>query len=163
MSTFENDNYKWRETYFVLFDSPRRPTLAQLSKTLQRLNPRFELISPTADEAGRFESVTIRSPQDYAALDISYLGGEEVNEQGVELALEMKPVATEPEEKRKLARLPECDARLDILHFEQVGASGAAADTEDEMLDPGALLLVLDALVELTGGVGVDPQSGTIV
>ncbi|MDZ4818180.1 MAG: hypothetical protein SGJ20_04320 [Planctomycetota bacterium] len=163
MSTFENDNYKWRETYFVLFDSSRRPALDKLTKSLTRLNPRFELVNPTEDIDGRFESVTIRSPQDYAALDISYLSGEEVNEQGVELSLEMKPYATEPDEKQKLARLPECDARLDILHFEQLGASTANEPEDDAMLDPGALLLVLDALVDLTGGVGVDPQSGTIV
>ena len=36
-------------------------------------------------------------------------------------------------------------------------------DEADEMLDPSALLIVLDALVELTGGVGVDPQSGTLL
>ncbi len=31
------------------------------------------------------------------------------------------------------------------------------------MLDPSALLIVMDALVEMTGGVGVDPASGTLV
>ncbi len=31
------------------------------------------------------------------------------------------------------------------------------------MLDPSTLLLVLDALAELTGGVGIDPQSGSLM
>jgi hypothetical protein len=31
------------------------------------------------------------------------------------------------------------------------------------MLDPSALLLVLDALAELTGGIAVDPQTGTML
>ena len=29
MSTFENEQYKWRETYFVLFSAAKRPTLGQ--------------------------------------------------------------------------------------------------------------------------------------
>jgi hypothetical protein len=52
------------------------------------------------------------------------------------------------------------------LHFEHMTASEAPAESDDEfdeMLDPSALLIVLDALVELTGGVGVDPQSGTLL
>ena len=30
------------------------------------------------------------------------------------------------------------------------------------MLDPSALLIVMEALVELTHGVGIDPQSGAL-
>jgi hypothetical protein len=33
----------------------------------------------------------------------------------------------------------------------------------DEMLDPSALLLVLGELAKLTGGVAVDPQTGTLL
>ena len=78
MSTFENQEYKWRETYFVLFDSARRPLLEQVKQRLARLNPRFVLSGGEADEAGRFGSITLRSPQDYAAMDISYEAGDEV-------------------------------------------------------------------------------------
>ena len=49
---------------------------------------------------------------------------------------------------------------LVLIHFAEV-ADGA--DDSDEMLDPSALLLVLEALVQLTGGVGVDPQSGSLI
>jgi len=167
MSTFERDEFKWRETYFVMFDSSRRPSLKKVERVLQGLSDRFELTNAVADEDGRFESVTVLSPDDYAALDISYETGEEVVEQGAALYEELKSSATDAEERAKLNRLPKLDARFDLLHFEQVtngeAGVGGAEDELDEMLDPSALLIVLDALVELTKGVGVDPQSGTVL
>ena len=160
MSLFENDQYRWRETYFVLFERAKRPTLKQIEKLLHRLSNRFQLESPTAND-GLFESVTVLAPDDYAALDISFESGEEVLEQGASLRAELKESAVDAEERAKLDRLAKLDARFDLLHFEQAADSGSE-DPED-MLDPSALLLVLDALVELTEGVGVDPQSGTLV
>ena len=162
MSTFERDEFNWRETYFVMFDSAKRPTLKTVERVLRDLSDRFELSNNRADEDGRFESITVMSPDDYAALDISYESGEEVLEQGAVLEQEMKSSATDEQERARLARLPKCDARFDLLHFEQV-TDDEPEDEADEMLDPSALLIVLDALVELTGGVGVDPQSGTLL
>ncbi len=66
--------------------------------------------------------------------------------------------ATSPEERGKLNRLAGCDARFDILHFEEVSDG-----EEDETFDPSALLMVIEALARLTDGVAVDPQSGTIM
>lgn len=161
MSTFENSGYKWRETYFVMLEAGKRPTLEKLTKTLHKVNPRFELSNLAADENGMFESLTLHSPQDYAAVDISYTDDDEVKEQGLNLQQELRATATEAEERSKLARLAKCTGRLDILHFEQIIA--AEPDEEgDEMLDPSALLMILDALVQMTGGIGVDPQSGTV-
>jgi len=37
------------------------------------------------------------------------------------------------------------------------------SDDEDEMLDPSALLSVMDTLMDLTHGVGIDPQSGSLM
>jgi hypothetical protein len=162
MSTFERDEFKWRETYFVLFDSAKRPTLKKVERMLRDLNDRFELSNIRADEDGRFESITIMSPDDYAALDISYESGEEVLEQGEALEQELKATVADAEERAKLGRLRKCDARFDLLHFEQTTAD-EAEDDADEILDPSALLIVLDALVELTGGVGVDPASGSLL
>ncbi len=162
MSTFENNDYKWRETYFVLHDATKRPSLEKIAKSLRRVNPRFELTNLVADEEGMFESLTLHSPQDYAAVDISYVADEEVKEQGASLAKDLRATATEPDERAKLARLPKCNARIDILHFEQVIGGAAGEDESEEMLDPSALLLILDTLVEMTAGVGVDPQSGTV-
>jgi hypothetical protein len=161
MSTFENQEYKWRETYFVLFDSARRPLLEQVKQRLARLNSRFVLSGGEADEAGRFGSITLRSPQDYAAMDISYEAGDEVAEQVSELQREMKG-SVDAADRPKYEKLGRCNAKIDILHFEQV-AGNEGDDEEGEMLDPSALLSVMDTLVELTHGVGIDPQSGCLM
>lgn len=163
MSTFERAGYQWRETYFVLFEETRRPTLHQVERMLHKLNSRFELADPVADSEGRFESVTVVSPDDYAALDISFMSGDEVLEQGAQLYKEMKGFALDDDERSKLARLPKLGAKLDLLHFERLAEGFGDEDEPDDMLDPSALLIVMDALVELTAGVGVDPQSGTLV
>ena len=162
MSTFEREEYKWRETYFVLFDSSRRPSLKKVEQMLHDLSDRFQLSNAGADKDGRFESITVMSPDDYAALDMSYESGEEVVEQ-VESLQEERTVSLEDKEERaKLKRLKKFDARFDLLHFEQ-STGGEAEDELDEMLDPSMLLIVLDAVVELTSGVGVDPQSGSLL
>ena len=80
MSTFEREDFRWRETYFILFDSAARPTLQRVEKALKNLNSNFEIVNQRADDQGRFDSLTCLSPDDYAALDISYLEGEEVIE-----------------------------------------------------------------------------------
>jgi hypothetical protein len=33
MSMFEDNRYRWRETYFVLFDAKNRPKLQTVSQT----------------------------------------------------------------------------------------------------------------------------------
>ena len=162
MSTFERDEYKWRETYFVFFDAAKRPTMKKVERVLRNLNDRFEFINARADEDGRFESITVISPDDYAALDISFEAGEEVLEQGASLYQELRSSVSDADERSRLERLPKLDARFDLLHFEQMTAD-ASGDEADEMLDPSALLIVLDALVELTGGVGIDPASATLL
>jgi len=158
MSMFESDNFQWRETYFVLFDSTKRPSLKKIIATLEDVG-QFQLKSSQGDDEGMFESLNLLAPDDFAALDISYVEGEEVTEQGAALREEL--AAGEPEDAAKLKRLPRCDARFDIMHFEQL-VDGADEET-DEMLDPSALLLVMEALMKLTGGIGIDPQSGSMM
>ena len=55
-------------------------------------------------------------------------------------------------------RIQNSTARFDIFHFEQVSAAG-----EEEILDPGGLLLVMQKLCELVDGVGLDPQSQALL
>jgi hypothetical protein len=160
MTMFETDRFHWRETYFVLFRSARRPTLAKVESTLQKLGSHYQLTDAQADENGLFESLTLLSPDDFAALDISYLAGEDVEEQVAALVDEIAP--GEGADAVKLAALPKCDARFDIMHFEQV-VENSAGEEPDEMLDPSTLLIVLEALAELTGGIGIDPQSGSLM
>ena len=162
MSMFENDNYRWRETYFVQFDPKKRPTLEQVERRLADMGDQFELISPRADDQRRFESITILAIDDFAALDISYIEGDEVLEQGEQFAAELTAAECEAEDESKLALLSSYAGRFDVLHFEQVTEAGEREDPE-EMLDPTSLLLVLDILVEMTDGIAVDPQGGALM
>lgn len=160
MSLFENDLYQWRETYFVLFDEATRPQAEDVVKALTEQDGRFEVTNVDADEAGRLESLTLRSPEDSSAMDITYVVGEEVAEQVAELLQTFARVTLDEDEREKLNFLGECDARYDIFHFEETSFT----DNEDEeILDPGALLLVMERLTSLCSGVGVDPQSGSFI
>ena len=157
MSSFERDNFQWRETYFVLFDARQRPPLNRVRDMLQKLGENFELIEPTGDEMGGFESVTVLAPDDFAAIDISYLSGEDATAEGMRLAKELGS-SIDPETRRRLAN---ADGRLDLMHFEEV--LDDAAGEPEESFDPSALLMVLEGLVRMTNGIGIDPQSGTIM
>lgn len=164
MSLFEDDRYAWRETYFVLFPESTRPTAKQVEAALRKVGDEIEISNLRADQDGRLEMLTLTSPDDYAAMDISYVSGEEVREQVVELTTEMQDGPLTAEEKQKLKRLRDCDARFDVYHFEQVVIDAPRLEgDEEEFLDPGALLIVLDHLAEACQGVGVDPQSGSFV
>jgi len=162
MSMFEREDYAWRETYFVLFDRAKRPTMNAVEKVLRHLPGRFELSHQTSDSDGLFEAATLISPSDYAALEIAFVEGEEVTEHAAGLIEEMKATAADAAERKKLAQLAHADARLDVMHFQNVDNDESDED-EDEMFDPAALLVVLEALAKLTGGVGIDPQSGCLM
>jgi hypothetical protein len=161
MSTFENPHYRWRETYFVLFDEKKRPKTHALEKNIRSLNKRYEINNATSDENGMIESLTVISPDDYAAMDICYTADDEIREQAEELVSDLKKFAgdtgAEIPEKKILA----ATGRFDVLHFERIG--GEVDEEEDDMLDPGTLLIVLEALAKLTKGVAIDPQSGAII
>ena len=160
MTMFEADQFQWRETYFVLFSSRKRPTLDEIERALRQLGSHYQLTDLQAADDGSFESLTLVSPDDFAALDISYLSGEDIEDQVAALVDEMQPA--DKGDAAKLKQLKKCDARLDVMHFEQM-IDGGGSDEPDEMLDPSTLLIVLDALTELTGGVSIDPQSGSLM
>ncbi|MGC3971694.1 MAG: hypothetical protein QM775_31415 [Pirellulales bacterium] len=142
--------------------TPRRPTLQQVEQKLKAVPQHYQLQSLEADGAGLFESITVRSPGDHVALEISFLGGEDIRQQAEALAEELK--ATGDNDNRRLAHLADCDARFDIMQFEQLDeAAEADGGDPDEGFDPSTLLVVLNALVGLVDGIGVDPQSGLIV
>ena len=161
MSMFENDQYVWRETYFVLFDSSKRPSLEAVEEAITGLHQPLKLINASADESGQFESVTILAPDDFAALDICYVDGVEAIEQASDLAEELKGPVCGVDEAAQLERIRISDGRFDVLHFEQKASGGE--DDPDALLDPSALLIVLDAFAEMCEGIAVDPQSGTMM
>ncbi len=162
MSLFENEEYRWRETYFVLFSEKHRPQADKVVTALEELGTRYEISEVRKDSKGRFESLTLISPLDFAAMDISYIAGEEVTAQVAEFNQQIKTMTLTAEEMKKAGRLPGCNARFDIYHFEHVLETSDNGE-EDEYLDPGALLVVLECLAKLTHGVSVDPASGAIM
>jgi hypothetical protein len=162
MSMFENEQYCWRETYFVLFDAARRPKLEVVQKALAELNDRFAVTNLAADDRGLAESLTVLAPDDFAALDVCYVDGDEVAEQMAALAEELDLGDDPTQTSSRRQRLRRYNARFDVLHFEQV-VDLEADEESDGMFDPTALLIVLEALAKLTDGIAVDPQAGTIL
>lgn len=159
MSLFENSNYQWRETYFVLFPVENRPNAEHVQRALKQLDPRYDLSDLQLDDADNFEAITLLSPDDYAAMDISFMQGEEVAEQVEELTASLPLESSE-----QLEQLKDATARLEVLHFERVVLpDGDESREEDEFLDPGSLLIVLDRLAQLCQGIVIDPQSGTVM
>jgi hypothetical protein len=157
MSLFGDERYQWRETYFVLFRDAQRPKAQDVSRALAG-DRRFQVSEVVGDEQGRFESLTLKSPDDFSAMDVTYVRGEEVREHVQEVLRELAKATLSDEERSLLDQLGECDARLDVFHFEQV-----QADEDDEFLDPGGLLIVMQCLTRLCHGVGIDPQSGSLL
>ena len=154
-----SNEFEWRETYFILFKANNRPTLTQVERVIGSLSDRLQLQNLRANDEGRFESVMVRSPDDYAAIEISFETGDAVIEQGTELAKQLRSEASQEE----LAKLVSSDARLDLMHFEQMVEGAVIDDEMGDMLDPSSLLMIVDALVGLTEGVAVDPASGAIL
>jgi hypothetical protein len=163
MSMFEDSRYRWRETYFVLFDAKKRPKLANVTKTLSALNKHFQLTNQNADDEGLVDSVTLISPDDYAALDICYTAGPEVLEQGASLVEDLRKAGADVLPPVPWERIKQYDGRFDVLHFEQVPEDVEDGAEEDGMLDPSALLIALGALARLVSGVAIDPQAGTFL
>jgi hypothetical protein len=161
MSLFASDQYRWRETYSVLFREADRPSAGQLRKALEGLGEGNRVTDITTGPDGQVEAMTVLAPADFAGMDLSYVSGEEVREQIEALKAERKRKSLSKKEQAKLQRLSECDARFDIFHFQQV--VGDDADDEDEYMDPGSLITVLKCLAQLCHGVGIDPQTGDLM
>jgi hypothetical protein len=161
MSLFADGRYQWRETYFVLFDHQQRPKAADVKRVLTELGPRIELHELTANEAGFLESMTVLSHADAAGMDVTYVEGEEVKEQIIQLRDEWKGKQAGAKEKPHLARALHADARFDIFHFEEI--SDIPDEEDDGPLDPGTLLLVLNKLARLCHGEALDPQTGELL
>ena len=148
---FEDPDYHYHETIFVYFENANRPSASEVEKAINKL--RYK-ITDQQETDGALESITVVSDQDFAAMDIAYVDQEEVQSSLEELLEELKTAGLDSEEKAKADRLASFDARLDVFHFEKV-----IGEEEGEMLNPGALLLVLNSLCKLTSGVAIDPQS----
>ena len=161
MSLFENPEYRWRETFLVLFRDRQRPSTDDFRKAMERLGDRYGIDTVVENDQSQLESLTLLAPADNAAMDISFVEGEEVAEQLEELRRQISEDDVMPEEEEKMAMLDQCDVRFDILHFEHM--QDFLEEEDDEFMDPGGLLIVAETISALCQGVAVDPQSGTFV
>lgn len=157
MSLFEDNNYQYRDTFFVFFQKQNRPSLDKIESCLAELGNRYETLKST-EKDGEFEALTFVSPHDFSAMDIAVVQGEEVSNQINELMDEFKTMTLTSDDSGKLTKLGHCDARFDIFHFEKIDGG-----SDDEFLDPGGLLLVMEKLSELCEGVALDPQSHSLM
>lgn len=158
MSLFEDFRYVYRDTFFIFFLKKNCPLLNDFEACIESLGDKFDLQNikhSIKNDQKRLESGTIVSPQDRSAMDVVYVEGPEVQEQVAQIFQEFRSVTLTGDDRQNLERLTHCDARFDIFHFAEV----TEGVDEDEILDPGGLLLVMSSLAELTGGVSFDPQS----
>ncbi|MBX3432876.1 MAG: hypothetical protein KF847_06125 [Pirellulales bacterium] len=181
MADASSDELFWRETYFIVFPSNRRPTLKAVEQALARADERLQLENPAADDRGGFASLLVESPEDHAAVEISYETGDAILEQNLAWAKKLQRQLG----PRQLQQLMLADARIDVAHFERMPAGDAPrpedefdmaenpwgdSDGEDEygeppmeMLDPTCLLTVVEALAGLTDGLTIDAAAGEVV
>ena len=94
-------------------------------------------------------------------MDIAFVTGDEVVEQIQNLILEFRTMTLTGDDREKLENFQQCTARFDVFHFEE--QSNESGNSPVEMIDPGGLLLVIEKLAALTGGVALDPQSQTLL
>src|SRR6476659_5582090 len=165
MNDGNDDQLEWRDTYFVLFQESRRPTLTQVEAAITETSRRLKLENLEADEDGMFESVLVNAPQDNAAVEISYETGDAVIQQSAELAKQLKDEIG----PKQLQQMLKSNARLDVMLFERVRVDEIGGDDEDDeeweggSVDPSSLLNVVEALAKLTHGLPIDPASGAIL
>jgi hypothetical protein len=162
MSLFDDPNYRWRDTFIVLFNDVQRPTIELALSAIQKIG-KFEVQNSTESEFGHMESITITSNVDLVGLEILYVAGDEVVEETEALVIELAEDAMLLGNEDSLTQLSAATARFDILHFEQITGNTNEPSDDDELMDPGSLLTVTAALADLVSGVAVDPSSASFV
>ena len=162
MSLFDDSNYRWRDTFLVLFDDEQRPTVELALSAIQQIG-KFEVRNSSESESQHIESITITSNVDLTGLEILYVAGAEVVEETEALVVELTEDAMLLGQENALVQLSTANARFDILHFEKITENSNEPSDDDELMDPGSLLTVTAALADLVNGVAVDPSSASFV
>ena len=162
MSLFDDPNYRWRDTFLVLFDDEQRPTIELALSAIQQIG-KFQVRNSSESESRLIESITITSSVDLVGLEILYVAGDEVVEEIEALVMELAEDAMLLDNEDSLTQLSAANARLDILHFEKITENSNGPSDDDELMDPGSLLAVTAALANLVSGVAVDPSSASFV
>jgi hypothetical protein len=146
------------DTFFVYLDADNRPSEEQVRAAITSGSEKYKLSDPRAEADGAFKSITVRSPHDSSGMDIVFVSGDEVKEQVVEVVDEFRQISLEGEDFAKLKQVANANARLDVFHFEETSDS-----EEPDMIDPGGLFLILEKLNKICDGIGLDPQSKTLI
>lgn len=160
MSLFESSLFSWRETYFLFLQANDRPTAEEAVKVLAPLKGRIVIENTQDDDEGKLEAMTILAPSDSAGIDVTYVTGEELDEQKAELKKELRGAKLPADEQAKLERILAADARFDFFHFQQLSDDPRE---DEEFLDPGALLSIMSQLAKLCHGTAYDPQSSSLM
>lgn len=153
MSLFENSLYEYCDTFFVFLQAKNMPTAKAIEASLAELGSRY-IVENVKEADGKFISATVRSPADFSGMDLTYVTGEEVADQMKTLGEELRHMTLHGGEQDTLTRMLKSTARYDVFHFEEKNANN-----EDEFLDPGGLLLVLQKIAATCDGISYDPQS----
>lgn len=154
MSLFDDKKYQYRDTFYVFFPDGQRPAAEAVRLALARLDEGLVIRELRATDS-LLESLSLECPEDNSAMDVCMVGGEEVRQQVRDLLEEFRTITLAKDDSRRLQQLKQCNSRFDILHFEEAG--------HEDDLDPGSMLLVVQELATMTGGVGLDPQSMTLL
>ena len=120
MSLFSDNRYCWRETYFILCHPERRPKLASVEKGLAKLFPGLRIRDSQADANGHLEMRSVISLEDNAVLDIDYQAGESITQETMSLLEQFQYETQTTQSLEQIDRAREFEARLELLHFEQV-------------------------------------------
>ena len=131
MSTFEDDRYQWRETYFVLFDPAKKPLLHDIRKGLDSMFRSLHIRESLADEQGRIESLSAASYDDLAAIDLVYHCGDHVTVETNAVTEAMLLSKMSSKNRAKIEKAGKCRAKLEVLHFEQMEPIRHSESQED--------------------------------
>ena len=131
MSTFDDDRYQWRETYFVLFDPAKKPLLHDIRTALDSMFRSLHVRESLADEQGRIESLSVASYDDLAATDLVYQCGDHVVAETNAVTEAMLLSKVSPKNRAKIEKAGKCRAKLEVLHFEQMEPIRHSESQED--------------------------------
>ena len=123
MTLFDDNRYDWRETYFVYFESSRRPKLPEIRQALKTHAPFLNILDSKSDVNENLVAMTIASYEDHAALEITYREGGDVLAEAKHLYHTLKKGASR-KELSQLKKIVQWQTRFDIHHFEQTAETG---------------------------------------
>ena len=130
-----------------------------------RVERGFEPTNLAAEEDDAFDSLTLHSPQDYAAMDISFLDGEEVQQQ-----VRDRPTSPRSDRHRsgRAARgRPGCRrATAGWIYSLRAGRARRTAQAPTRAMNYWTQAHCSTCWIRWsssTGGIGIDPQSGTVM